>query len=330
MLNYKTHITICLGIVFIITVLIIVRYNQKNAPLSNSNSSADSLFIIWEKQLAPEQSRSVSFGNFRPLPKPWHNDWLALHSESGQTFEQFISGNYYNPDSMRQVIYLQPFWQLNEDATSSLDLLAEFTQCYFAMPVRLLPPVFQPKSRFAPRQNPFSSLKFQVHTDSILVYLRNHLPDDAFCILGITNNDLYPDPAWNYVFGCASWSDRVGVFSLARLGPVSNGEVKKNGEKNLLLLRSCKILSHEAGHLFGMEHCIFYHCTMNGSNNLQETDAQPVHLCPVCLRKLHHVLGFDVNDRYGKLHTFYSRNGLEEQAQWVEQRQQEIQQCISR
>ena len=308
MLNYKAYITTILSIGFIITSLLILRSNHDNYLLSNNDLSPDSLFTIWEKQLAPAVSKSVPKGNFRPLPKPWHNDWLSLHLEKGQTFKQFISSNYYRPDSIRNVMYLQPFWQLNKDATSSLDLLAEFSQCYFVMPVQLLPPVFQPKSRFAPRQNPYSSLKYQVHADSILAYLLNHIPDDAFCILGITNIDLYPDPAWNYIFGCASWSDRVGVFSLARLGPATNGAAKKNGDKNLLLLRSCKILSHETGHLFGMEHCIHYHCNMNGSNNLQETDAQPVHLCPVCLRKLRHVLGFNLNDRYRKLHAFYFRN----------------------
>lgn len=30
-----------------------------------------------------------------------------------------------------------------------------------------------------------------------------------------------------------------------------------------------------------------HHCVVNGANNLRESDAQPLHLCPVCLRKLH-------------------------------------------
>jgi archaemetzincin len=31
--------------------------------------------------------------------------------------------------------------------------------------------------------------------------------------------DLYPDPAWNFVFGQASLRERVEVFSFARYDP---------------------------------------------------------------------------------------------------------------
>ena len=312
--TYKTYITVCLGIVFIITILIIMRYDNILFSQLNKAASTDPLNTIHKTQKTP---RVTGNGDFRTLPKPWHNDWLTLHEEKGQTFEQFISSNYYRPDSIRNIIYLQPFWIFNENATSFLGLLAGFAQRYFAMPVRLLPAVSPPKSRFAPRQNPFSSLKFQVHTDSILVYLLNLIPEDAFCILGITSIDLYPAPGWNYVFGCASRADRVGVFSLTRLDPAFYGANEKNDNNKLFLLRSCKILSHEAGHLYGMEHCISYHCNMNGSNDIHESDAQPIYLCPVCLRKLQHVLGFNLHERYKKLHTFYLGNGLAEQAQWV-------------
>lgn len=34
---------------------------------------------------------------------------------------------------------------------------------------------------------------------------------------------------------------------------------------------------------------------MNGSNSLEEEDVIPFHLCPVCLRKLHFSIGFDVS-----------------------------------
>lgn len=37
-----------------------------------------------------------------------------------------------------------------------------------------------------------------------------------------------------------------------------------------------------------IQHCIFFHCVMNGSNHLAETDSQPLHICPIDLRKLHY------------------------------------------
>lgn len=56
---------------------------------------------------------------------------------------------------------------------------------------------------------------------------------------------------------------------------------------------------------------------MNGSNHLQESDARPLSLCPVCLRKLQFSIGFDVVDRYRMLLDFYQRTGFENEAEWV-------------
>ncbi len=61
---------------------------------------------------------------------------------------------------------------------------------------------------------------------------------------------------------------------------------------------------------------------VNGSNNLPESDAQPLHLCPVCLRKLHFATGFDVVQRYDDLHRFYQKVGLNNEAEWINDRHQ--------
>eukprot|EP01065_Artemidia_motanka_P048416 TRINITY_DN7789_c0_g1_i2.p1 TRINITY_DN7789_c0_g1~~TRINITY_DN7789_c0_g1_i2.p1 ORF type:complete len:851 (+),score=201.03 TRINITY_DN7789_c0_g1_i2:677-3229(+) len=45
------------------------------------------------------------------------------------------------------------------------------------------------------------------------------------------------------------------------------------------------VLCHEVGHLFGMRHCVYARCLMNGSNTLEEADGRPLAFCPVCLRK---------------------------------------------
>jgi archaemetzincin len=49
--------------------------------------------------------------------------------------------------------------------------------------------------------------------------------------------------------------------------------------------------------MFGIQHCVFFNCLMNGSNHLDESDQRPLHLCPVCLRKLHHSIRFDLSWR---------------------------------
>jgi archaemetzincin len=57
---------------------------------------------------------------------------------------------------------------------------------------------------------------------------------------------------------------------------------------------------------------------MNGSNSLEESDGQPMHLCPVCLRKLHLALGFDPERRYEALEEQYHRAGLRQEEAWVQ------------
>jgi archaemetzincin len=87
-----------------------------------------------------------------------------------------------------------------------------------------------------------------------------------------------------------------------------------------LLLRSCKVLAHEIGHMFGLKHCVFFNCLMNGSNHLAESDARPLHLCPVDLRKLQHGIGFDLEARYWRLLDFSRKACFDEDSTWLEKR----------
>lgn len=49
--------------------------------------------------------------------------------------------------------------------------------------------------------------------------LKNYKPEDAFCMLAVTNVDLYPRDSWNFVYGLASAGTGTGVFSFARHEP---------------------------------------------------------------------------------------------------------------
>jgi hypothetical protein len=55
-------------------------------------------------------------------------------------------------------------------------------------------------------------------------------------------------------------------------------------------------------------------CVARRTNNLDETDRSPLHPCPVCLRKLHDSIGFDVNARERALYQFYRKHGLAAEA----------------
>ena len=69
--------------------------------------------------------------------------------------------------------------------------------------------------------------------------------------------------------------------------------------------------------MFGLMHCIYFKCVLNGSNHLKESDLRPMHLCPVCLRKLQYSIGFDVIARYRDLYHFYKKTGFDDEAGWV-------------
>ncbi len=256
---------------------------------------------------------------FEPIAVPGSSDWLAQHEEPGETFLEFKSAKRNVPAGKRRKIYFQPLGDFARDKSPSLDALKDFAAAYFGVEVIVLPTEKLEEKAFSPRENEFSRNR-QILTTDVMEWLKKKLPDDAFCVLAITMTDLYPDPKWNFVFGQASIRGRVGVYSFARYDPQFYGKQRGKDFAKLILLRSMKVLAHETGHMFGIAHCIFFQCCMNGSNNLEESDAQPLHLCPICLRKLHASARFDVAARYRKLGETYKLLGLEAESKWVNQR----------
>lgn len=176
------------------------------------------------------------------------------------------------------------------------------------------------------------SERLQVCVDSNLMQLRKLIPDDAICMIGLTMLDLYGENSDLFVAGMAAGNQRVAIFSLYRYNPclsfstehwfqveVDRG-IPHAEQQCVTLQRGCKLLVHEICHLLGIDHCIYYDCCMNGSGHLSEDFRQPMHLCPVDLRKLHSLVGFNIHDRYRSLHQYYKLHGFKEEEQWVEKR----------
>lgn len=94
-------------------------------------------------------------------------------------------------------------------------------------------------------------------------------------------------------------------------------------EKELLRVvfeRIAKLILHEAVHMFGILHCCYYRCLMNGSSTLDEVDSKPPYLCGMCLKKLHLVLGFDPVQRYVKLAHAWAVAEREDISRWYSTR----------
>lgn len=91
----------------------------------------------------------------------------------------------------------------------------------------------------------------QLFIPDVYKYLQSKWPRGAFCVVGITMIDLYPNESWNFVFGQANPGAGVGVFSFARYDPlfyeprsVAN---KSPCTSTLVLWRSCKVVHHFRG-----------------------------------------------------------------------------------
>jgi archaemetzincin len=163
---------------------------------------------------------------------------------------------------------------------------------------------------------------------------QRHNQRELFCV-GVTMADIYPGPGWNFVYGEASPEEGIGIYSFARFDPKffdsSPEELLKpctKEEQVVMLRRAVSTYVHEVMHLFGLEHCIYYLCLMNGTNCESEMDGQLLYLCPVCLRKMHILFddqNYKIIDMYRGLMELSKEVGFEEEARWYENRLKAIQ-----
>lgn len=236
-----------------------------------------------------------------PVPKPGYRDWLTLHKESGQTFKQYSALARKSTQPNAKVFYIQPIGEFNTKQQEILQLTGKYLSLFYQLPVKFLPliPVKDIPAR-ARRKNPHTKHPQVLSTYLLSEVLKKNFPKDAALVIGFTSEDLYPAPNWNFVFGQASLSDKVGVWSMSRFG-----DPTLTANYHLCLLRTFKTATHETGHMLGIYHCIAYHCNMGGSNHLQELDKKPVWFCPECLSKICWRQGIEPMKRYKELEKFW-------------------------
>jgi archaemetzincin len=260
---------------------------------------------------------------FEKKGKPKAGDWIAEHPEPVLTFEAFTASDPVRPTQNRHTIYLSIVGPMKDADAKRLDIMREYMEIYYTVPVKMGPPA--DLKGVTSRDRTMGDLKFRQYLtrDILGKTLPPLVPKDGVCLLGVTMEDLYPDPTWNFVFGEAMLSSRVGVYSLVRLYPAFWGQKDTAETDRLALRRSLQVLVHETGHMFGVYHCQTYECTMNGSNSLSESDRAPLFLCPECLKKFRWNIGFDVVERYQALDKFYKAHDMPAEAEWVEKRLKE-------
>jgi archaemetzincin len=264
--------------------------------------------------LASDLRRAFDHTGFEPMPEPGPDDWLAQHPEKPQSFQDYLFAPRNVPSPQRNVIYLLPVGTFPATAPP-LAHLATIVHAFFMLEVKTLPAVNMRDVTANTRINDYTN-KRQLLAPQVLEWLRQRLPDDAFGLVAVTMEDLYPEPSWNFVFGMASLKERVGVQSFARQDPAFFGAPHPAGWQRLALRRATWTLVHEISHMFGLTHCTYWRCVVAGSNHQDEADHSPLHVCPVCLRKLHSAIKFDPAAREDALATVFARLGIDDEAAW--------------
>ena len=108
----------------------------------------------------------------------------------------------------------------------------------------------------------------------------------------------------------------MGTFSFKRYDPEFDMTSEKYDDpRQAALMYACHVMAHEVGHMFGLYHCIYYECMMNGINSADEQRRKVRTFCPVCLKKLKKNLGFDVKARYENLIKVCTELGFTEEVQ---------------
>jgi len=208
-------------------------------------------------------------------------DWRESYTEIHEPYKAYIARNPTSATAERTKLYVVRLGDFDQKGKEIFDVTKSHLASFFQIEVEELAPISE--STIAKKYKRNNTYGEQIATPILLdSLLPSLLPDSGFALIAFSINDLYPNEEWNYVFGQASLQNRVGVWSMARLGDYN----LSTASYNQCLLRTIKVATHETGHMFGIKHCVLNECMMNGSNSLTESDRQQSWLCWECLSKL--------------------------------------------
>ncbi|PRQ08052.1 archaemetzincin [Enhygromyxa salina] len=235
---------------------------------------------------------------------------VTASGEPPQSFAEFLAEHPPRPRPDARTIAILPIGEyprgfvVEYDAVRLVrspepELLARFISAWFGLPTTILPAMTdEPLERLPARE---LDGRRQLDAAALLEWVRQRRPADATCVVALTLEDLYAeDAAW--VFGYASVDKRVGVHSMLRYDPgFDDTEARGPAFEATIRARALRVLAHEVAHMFGLRHCVHFHCLMNATAGIADIDRAPLHLCPVCLRKLWVVSGVSLVERWQRL-----------------------------
>jgi len=290
--------------------------DEKTDSLAYSNKTCR---IYSSRNLNLPNIQWFSSEHFTFLPKPLKGEWLAENKERGQTFANFMSSTKIATQHAQIVfvpIEIEEPNQIKHIPNQILTGLVEFLSLFFNLPVKQADTLsLSRKYKKEFRQSHYGE---QFNASKLISILKSMRTKNEFMI-GVTMFDIacHDETDNNFVFGLGDSDEKACICSLARYSPPFVDESQL--QDSWLLKAAFSLITHELGHVFGLEHCIYYRCLMNGANSLEEDEKIPLYLCPVCLNKLNVLFGFDIKERYAKLLDFFRKYNLDNEVKWHSQ-----------
>lgn len=170
-------------------------------------------------------------------------------------------------------VAIQPLGKINSADIASVKTGIE---SLYAVTVEVLPEKPMPKNAYyAPRE--------RYKASKLVDYLTSETPDRFDKVVGITTQDISATKSnvmdWG-IFGLADFGERACVVSTFRLHA-------KNATEELFKTRLVKVVNHELGHTFGLEHCPIIGCMMQeGGGKIATVDGETGEPCAACIGEM--------------------------------------------
>jgi archaemetzincin len=175
------------------------------------------------------------------------------------------------------VVALQPLGEINDTTIETVKngIVAVYRVEVVVLTVKELPEsaYYEPRRRY--------------RADILLDYLNKETDKRFTKVLGLTNRDISATKGEHYdwgIFGYGTLGGRPCIVSTHRLR-------RGNASRALFMNRLIKVVNHELGHTFGLDHCPVEGCLMqDGKGTIRTVDSESGDFCPRCRERLKKIL----------------------------------------
>ena len=297
------------------------------------------------EEMAPMRSWSASIGSSRVAqPQPS----ASIKSLDIEDMREYIAATYYGMEVSLLPAHFS--WQAWQDVKERGEKGKSVKPRYDGTPLvssteEQLVGLQTPQDQLwgiRCRQSPDGVSSMQINLDGVLNALSEKIPEDAYAVIMILDQDIWEGDDDIFASGRAYGGSRIAVVSRFRDHPSlmdesevhtwplshciqfversymppgrrSKARARYAGSDPMYRARSAagylpdkmtpemqslqwvarvtQAAIHELGHCFGLEHCVYFACVMQGSASSSEARRQPPFFCPICLEKIAHAIG---------------------------------------